>query len=171
MATVAIKSGPITNRDATPAVTPNANVQGGFLRECVGTLEATAADDIGSTYRFCQIPSNARVSQILLYSDDQGTAGDMDLGIYQTTANGAAVLDADHFAAAVDINAAALNGTDITHESGSGTGCFGLEDAEKPLWQALGLTADPCLMYDVVGTLTEANTAGATITLKVRFVV
>lgn len=167
MAIVALKSGPITNRDAVPAVANNANVEGGMLRECVGTLEATTADDIGSTYRFCQIPSNARVSQVLLYADDQGTAGDMDVGIYRTTGDGGAVVDADFFATATDVNAAALNGSDITHASG----VFGLEDAEKPLWEALGLSSDPGIMYDVVGTLTEANSTGGTLMLKVRYVI
>lgn len=167
MATVHLKSGPITNRDATPSVANAAHVDGGMLREAVGTLEATAADDIGSTYRMCSIPSNARVSQVLLYADDQGTAGDADVGLYHTTANGGAVVDANFFATEVDINAAALNGVDVTHQSA----VFGFEDAEKPLWKALNLSSDPGIMYDVVLTLTEANSAGATITTKVRYVV
>lgn len=171
MATVALESGAITNRDATPRVLNNSNVDGGNLKAAVGTLEATAADDIGSTYRMFQIPSNARVHQILLYCDDQGTAGDADLGLYRTTGDGGAVVDVDFFGAAIDINAAALNAVDVTHEAGSGSTSFGLEDAEKMIWQALGLSADPKIMYDVVLTLTEANTAGATITLKGAYVV
>lgn len=170
MATVTIKSGPITNRDASPRVFNNACVADGDLKGWAGTLEATAADDIGSKYIFGQIPSNARVHQLLLYCDDQGTAGDADFGLYDTTENGGSVVDADFFGAAVDINAAALNAVDITHETGGST-AFGLEDGEKMVWQALGLSADPKKMYDVVGTLTEANTAGATIMLKASYAV
>ena len=167
MAEVHLKSGNITSRDATPRVKGASSIAGGVMHGTRGTLEATAADDIASTYRFCQVPSNCVVSQVLVYADDQGTAGDMDIGIYQTTENGGAVVDADHFAAAVDLNAAALHGYDATHRSSAN----GMEEAEKPLWQALGLTSDPCRMYDVVGTLTEANSAGATITVKVSYTV
>lgn len=164
MALVTLKSGVITKRDTNPIdfADPTST---GLLKEAVGTLEATAADDIGSKYIMCSIPSSARVSQVLLYCDDQGTAGDADIGLYRTTKDGGAVVDADFFGSAVDINAAALNAVDVTHESG----VFGLEDAEKTVWEALGLTADPQLMYDVVLTLTEANSAGASILLKVRF--
>ncbi len=167
MAVVSLKSGSITNRDATPRVKNNSSVEAGMLKGCVGTLEATAADDIGSTYRMFQVPSNAVMHHLTLWADDQGTGGDADVGIYQTTENGGAVVDADFFASAVDINAAALAAVDVTHEST----VFGLEDAEKPLWQALGLSADPCIMYDVVLTLTEANSAGASILLKGVFAI
>jgi hypothetical protein len=102
-----------------------------------------------------------------LYSDDVGTTGTLDIGIYKNTADGGAVVDADFFASAVDINAAALNGTDVTHEST----VFGFEDAEKPLWEALGLSSDPCLIYDVVITSTQAASSGGTLTLKGLYVV
>lgn len=167
MAVTANKSGPITNRDADPRVKNQAHVVDGHARSSVGTMETANDDSIGSTYRFFSVPSNSRIEQLLLYSDDSGTTGDMDIGIYQTTDNGGAVVDADFFASAVDINAAALSAVDVTHESA----VFGLEDAEKPLWSALGLTSDPGIDYDVVGTLTEAVDAIATLTLKGRYVI
>jgi len=139
--------------------------QGGVLKEMVGTLETNADDSSASVYRMVQVPSNCRVSQVLLYTDDLGTTGTMDIGIYQTTQNGGAEVDADHFASAVDVNAAALNAVDVTHESG----VFGLEDAEKPLWEALGLSSDPGIMYDVCVTLRAAITAAGTVTLKARY--
>lgn len=162
MAVVELKSGSITNRDASPQVKNDAAVVQGIVRSVVGTLEATAADSIGSTYRMFEVPSNARMHELRIFCDDQGTAGDADVGLYRTTADGGAVVDADFFASALDVNAAALADVDILHESG----VFGLEDAEKPLWEALGLTSDPNVMYDVVLTLTEASTAGGTITLR-----
>jgi hypothetical protein len=50
---------------------------------------------------------------------------------------------------------------------------FGIEDVEKPLWEALGLTADPVRDYDIALTLTAANGAGATpdVTLRVRYAI
>lgn len=165
MAVVTTKSGPITNRDATPQVKNNSSLEGGMMREVVGTLEAVNGDSIGSKYIFCQVPSNARISQVLLYCDDVGTTTVADFGLYRTTADGSAVVDADFFGSAVSLSGGALNGSDITHESA----VFDPDDVEKPLWSALALSSDPKVMYDVVATLTAAADAAGTISLKVRY--
>lgn len=166
MAVVNLKSGPITNRDTSPLVKNNDSVEGGMLRESVGYVETSAADTSSSTYRFCQVPSNARLSEVRLYSDDLGTAGVADFGLYRTVPDGGSVVDADFIASAVNLNAAALNGTDITHEST----VYDIDDGEKMIWQALGLTSDPRIMYDVVGTVTTATEVAGSILLKVRYV-
>ncbi|TXG77636.1 hypothetical protein E6Q11_02585 [Candidatus Dojkabacteria bacterium] len=166
MAVVNLKSAPITNRDATPQVKNNSNVEGGFVREVVATVETTAADSSASTYRFFQIPSNARMSILRLYSDDMGTTGLADFGLYQTTQNGGAVVDADFFGSAVDLNAAAINGTDITHESV----VIDPAEVEQMIWQQLGLSSDPKIFYDVTATLTQATVSAGTITLKGTYV-
>lgn len=167
MATVAIKSAAITSRDAVPRVLSNASIVKGMLVETVGTLETTASDSIGSTYRLCSIPSNARVSQVIIRCDSLGTAGAADIGIYQTTDNGGAVVDADHFASAQSLVTEIKIGTDITHEAG----VYGLEDLEKPLWNALGLSADSKRDYDVVATLTTATIDAGSLALVVRYVI
>ncbi len=161
------KSGPLTNRDADPRVKVNSQVMQGSLRSAVGTMESVALDSIGSTYRFFEVPSNALVKDLKIYSDDQGATTIADFGIYQTTENGGAVVDADFFASALSLKDGALSAVDITHESG----VFGLEDAEKPLWEALGLSEDPKIMYDVVATLTAAVDTGGTNTLKMSYVI
>lgn len=115
MAVVTTKSGAITNRDATPQVKNGNILEGGVLKAAVGTLESANGDDIASVYKFCSIPSNARVNRVLLYCDDIGTTTIADVGLYQTTANGAAVVDADFFGSAVSLKDGALNGTDVTH--------------------------------------------------------
>ena len=165
MAVVNVKSTAITNRDATPAVPNNAHIQHGVLKECVATYEVATGDSSTSKYRMMQVPSNARISQLLLVSDDMGTATAADFGIYDTTENGGSVVDADFFSAAVSLNGGALSDSDITHGN-----AFGKEDAEKPLWEALGLTSDPKKYYDVVATLTADADAGGTLTLKLRYV-
>lgn len=167
MAVVTLKSGAITNRDSSPSVMNNANIAGGVLREFVGTLESVSGDSIGSVYIFGSIPSSARVSQLLLYCDDIGTTTVADFGLYRTTNDGGAVVDADFFGSAVSLKDGALNGSDITHESA----VFGLEDAEKQIWQALGLSSDPAIMYDVAATLTAASDSAGTITVKCTYVV
>lgn len=166
MAVETRKSGAITNRDSSPKVQNNANIAKGVLKEFVGTLETVNGDSIGSVYILGSLPSNARVSQLLLYSDDIGTTTIADFGIYRTTEDGGAVVDADHFASAVSLKDGALNGSDITHEAG----VFDVADVEQPLWQALGLSSDPGVMYDVAATLTAAADAAGTISVKCRYV-
>jgi len=166
MAVVSVKSNLITNRDATPQVLNSSSIHGGGMRQSVATVETANGDDIASKYFFVSLPSNARVSQVLLYSDDIGTTTIADFGIYKSTADGGAVVDADFFGSAVSLKDGAINGTDITHESA----VFGVEDVEKPLWLALGLSADPCINYDVIATLTAAADAAGTISLKVSYV-
>lgn len=166
MAVEALKSSVITNADATPPVLSNARLAHCSMLEAVGTKQASASASIGSTYRLCRIPSNARVSEVILSCDAFDTTGAADIGVYQTAANGGAVVDADFFASAVVLTTALPN-TAVTHESG----VFGIEDVEKPLWEALGLSADPQRDYDIALTLTAANGAGATpdVTLRVRY--
>lgn len=167
MAVVTTKSGAITNRDASPQTKNNPILEGGVMKCAVGTLESVSGDSIGSVYKFCQIPSNASVKQVLLYCDDIGTTTVADVGLYDVTSvNSGAVVDADFFASAVSLKDGALNGSDVTHEAG----VYGIEDVEQPIWQALGLSSDPGKMYDVALTLTAASDAAGTISLKVMYV-
>lgn len=165
MATENVLSGSITNRDATPAVLNNG--QGAVVRRVFGTAEAAAAGDAGSTYRICFVPSNARAIRVVLACDDLGTTATLNVGIYQTTANGSAVVDAGFFASAVNANTAAVAETMVSHESG----VYNIDDIEKPLWQALGLSADSNRDYDVVVTSAGDIDAAGTITLVVDYVI
>ncbi|HET6890534.1 MAG TPA: hypothetical protein VFH31_05480 [Pyrinomonadaceae bacterium] len=158
MAAENLKSGSITNRDATPSVLSNS--MGGIVRQVWGKVEA-AGGDAGSTYRFAAIPSNARAIRIWFSSDDLSGAGaTMDVGLYQTTANGGAVVDADFFASALDVATAAVAITEITFERGATL----IDEIEKPLWERLGLSADSNREYDITGV---SGTAAATGTMAV----
>lgn len=165
MAVATIKATAITNRDASPKVLNDPILTGAFLREMVGVVEAVSGNSIGSKYIFGQIPSNARVSDVLLSCDDIGTTTIADFGLYQTTDNGGAVVSAAFFGSAVSLKDGALNQSVIQNESGT----FDIANSEMPLWQALGLTSDPRISYDVVATLTAAADAGGTIALRVRY--
>ena len=135
-----------------------------MLRTAAGTIETTGSDSATSKYIFCQVPSNALVKDVLLSCDGNNTSGAMDIGIYQTTANGGAVVDADFFASAQALGTA-LKRSSVVHESG----VYGIEDIEKPLWQALGLSSDDNRMYDVVGTITTADDAADTVSIEVHY--
>lgn len=163
----ALKSTGITNRDATPRTINNPAAFAGMLKGFVGQKETADPDQdsIGSTFRLGQIPSNAVIHSLKIFSDDMGsTAAAIDIGIYKNTADGGAVVDADFFAAAVSLKDGALNGTEVIHNNTS-TG-NDIAKAEKPLWQALGLASDPNLMYDVVATATGAVDTAGTLCLK-----
>lgn len=168
MAVVHLKSTPVTNADA--GTTRNApSVDGAALKCKVGKVTNSAADDIGATYRYVRVPSNARIHQLIFVSQASGATGQLDIGIYQTAENGGAVVDADFFASALDPGGGALN-VDATHEA-TGAACNLPTRLEMPLWQALGLSADPQRDYDIAGTVTEVMADAVTHGVKVAYAI
>lgn len=165
MAVVNTLATALSNAEATPIVFNNSRVTRMPAWLGVGTLEATVADDVGSTYRLVRVPSNARIEEVLLSADAAGATGMVDVGVYQTADNGGLVVDADHFASSVDLGAGAITRVDVTHESA----VYGIEDLEKPLWEALGLTEDPFVDYDIAATVTEIHADGGTVSLSVKY--
>ena len=157
MAVVAVKSTLVTNADALPAVLNNPRVDGGFERIEVATVAITSGDTTASTYRMFRVPSNAVMTDLRIYSPDIGTTTIADIGLYRTAKDGGAVQDADFFASAVSLKDGALNGTDVLHEAA----VFTIANSGKELWDALGLTSDPSVFYDVALTLTgDADATG-----------
>lgn len=163
MAAENLKSGSITNRDATPSSLTTAS--NGLVRRVVGKVES-AGGDAGSTYTFGSIPSNAKYVRCWFSSDDLGTGVTMNVGLYQTTANGAAVVDQDFFASALDVATSAVALTEITFERGATL----IDEFEKPLWERLGLSADSNRDYDIVGVSASAAATG-TILVIAEYVV
>lgn len=162
MATEAIKSTPITNADATPAVLNKASVDGARERHKRGVATAVlAAADVGSTYRFFRVKSNDLVTKLVLDNVAFGGAAAMDIGLYKTAKDGGAVVDADFFASAVSV-VAAQRSLDVLRESGVIT----VANMEKRIWELLGLTEDPGIDYDVVGTVTTIFAAAGAMCLQ-----
>lgn len=164
MAVVTTKSALITARDSTP--TNKSSLQTGPRRlyEQVATVEVGSADSIGSKYVLFSIRSCDRVSALVKKSDAITSAA-ADFGLYRTTADGGAVVSVSAFGSAVSLATADVTGTDITHESGT----YDISEIEMPVWQFIGLTADPGLTYDVVATLTAAATAAGTLTVHCQY--
>lgn len=158
------KSQAITNRDATPSVKNPSHEDKSVLLESIGTIEVIASDASLSTLNFASVPSNARISQVLVSCDALGTSGTMDLGLYKSTQDGGDLVDQDFFGDAIALGSA-LSNSDVTHESGQ----FNKDEADEPLWEALGLTEDPNIYYDIVGTIMEAAEDPGTVSLKVRY--
>lgn len=126
-----------------------------------GQVEAANGDSIGSTYRLATIPSNFVPIKLELAWDALGGTCAADVGIYEMGASGA-VVDADEFASGVSlVNAGAW--TSELEESGAAD----IAKMGQPLWQRLGLTAQPVpgKSYDIVATLTAASAAAGTVAM------
>jgi hypothetical protein len=171
MSVVDRNSNVIANAVATPKVLNQPAIGGAsVLKEVAGLVTPAADDSQNAIHRFVRVPSNARISQVLLGAADATTAGAYNFGVYQTAENGGAVVDADLFGSAVDLaNAAdAVEGyMDITYESKEYT----FAESIKPLWEVLGLSADPQRDYDIAGTISTTFNGGPTaVLLRVRYV-
>lgn len=165
MTTEALKSTNITNRDSIPSVQNSPLTERGQVKEVLGSVTTTSGKTSGSTYRMCSIPSNCRVSEIFWQAVNM-TQGSFDVGLYRTTADGAAVVDADFFATAVAAAGADIKLTPITNESGTYTPAL----QEQPIWQAVGMSVDPKTHLDVVFTSTNTITSGQLLGVKVRYI-
>lgn len=163
MAVVTVKSTQITNRDATPLVRSNA-VQGNVMQHARGVASASATDTTASKYLFCSIPSNAKPASLRLSTTGTGTVGTMDIGLYNTTRDGGAVVDAGLFASAKALTVA-LEKSECIFESTTITKA----NSEKALWEHLGLSSDPGIMYDVVGTLAATVDAAHDMLLEIDY--
>lgn len=162
MAVVTVKSSLITARDSGGKSTLSTGPR--RLYDQADTVEVTNGDSIGSKFILGSVPSSASMRELTVLCDAI-TAATADVGLYRTTQDGGAVVDADLFGSAVSLASAITTGTNILHESG----VLDIANLAKPLWQILGLSSDPQVMYDVVATLTAAATATGTLTARITY--
>lgn len=168
MSVEALKSTSITNLDASPVIANTAG-EGAAAHVLVQSeyVTVSAAASVGSTYRLIRVPTTAKIKQLNLESEAMG-AGAINLSVYysDSTTDGTSPSNqglivpttGDQFFAS-DINlASAVNGTQVTNESGNNP----VSNRNLPLWQALGLTSDPGGFFDIVAVVhTTAITTGA----------
>ena len=166
MAVVTVKSQAITNRDSTPAVINDAAHAAGGLRGFIAAAAITSGDNIGSKYILGQVPSNAVVHSVQVVSPDIGTTTTADVGLYQTTANGGAVADADLFDDALSLNGGALSNAEVAFSN-----VITPANSYKKVYEHLGLTADSNRMYDVVLTLDGTADGTGTVIVKVVYAI
>ena len=164
MAVVTVKSTQITNRDAVPAVF-STGVQGNAVFHARGVCAITSGNLVGSRYIACSVPSNAVVLSVRGSAPDIGVTTAADIGLYRNTADGGAVVSAAFFASAQALNAGPYLKLEVSQESGTYT----IANKDRPLWQALGLTRDPQVMYDLAATLTGAADATGNLLLEIDY--
>ncbi len=167
MAVVDRNSLAINNRNAVPRVINPPHLSGD-LKEAIAYIAAVTDDSATSLFRLATVRSNARISEILLTAADFTTAGAINVGVHRTTADGGAVVDVDLFASAVDLSGGPFTNLDITREAG--TTNWTLANAENALWQALGLTSDPGIEYDITATISTNFNGGSGLLFKTRWV-
>lgn len=176
MAVDHVKSPNITNLDSFPVVQNTAGEGAqGVLRSINGYATAVAASSVGATYQLVRVPSTVKVKRIFFESEAQG-AGKFDVGVFYATDGGggqptsllvANAIDADFFASAIDCTSL-VAATDITNESTT----YSLDKRDMPLWQALGLTSDPRVNFDIVASVitTAVTTGTGKFGIQVQFV-
>lgn len=156
----------ITNAVATPKVLTNSNISAGRVMNAKSAATVSATQASGDTIRLVRVPSNARIDAVLLTTADATTAGNINIGVWQTTDNGGAVVDADLFASALALTGGPFTRSDQTWESGEYT----YAESCKPLWEVLGLSADSNREYDIVAEVsTTFDAAGTTMVLEVLY--
>jgi len=163
-----LKSTSITNRDATPRVLNSATSLGDGVVRCVSGYIASVTASLTTTsiIRLCEVPSNAKVLAVKLFSEAQA-AGAFDIGIYRNTVDGGANVSKTLFGSAVSAASAVL-GVDVTQEAGSGPPTYTIAKMHQPLWQAAGASVNPHSTYDVAATVTTTDVTTGTGALGVQ---
>lgn len=163
MAVVQTKSTAITNRDATPPVMNDARIEKGVLKSTVGSVAVGAADSANSYYPLAQVPSSAMVRGVYLTATAGMTTLAGNVGVFKNTAQSGttttgvvANTGSNTFFGSASSLASALNRSDVT-----GANSYTTDKREQPLWQAIGLSADPNVIFDIGVQVTTANTGVA----------
>lgn len=141
----------VTNADASPPVHTPANRSGNKVRAQQDTVAKAAGDSDTSTFRVGRIFSSDVLVTMTLFNDALTGATDIDVGLYDTAANGGAAIDADCYADGISLASASTAGTSLTFKKRN------ITTAGQAVWQDAGLSSDPQKWMDVVVT---ANTAG-----------
>lgn len=147
-----------TNLAAGKFADSNANGGSSTFTPIIKTFEVAAADDDGSIYRIGRIKSSTVLYQALISNDAMTGATDWDLGVYDTIANGGAVVDKDIFLDGMTLASAQRVVNALTAPA--------IENLPKQVWELLGLSKDPNKEYDLALTANTVGSAAGTITLN-----
>lgn len=155
-----VKSSKVTAYDTIPVDLQPAGKAGNALRAYCGSMEiaTTSIDEAADIIRFDRIPSNFRITRLMIYNDDLDAHATptltADAGFYYP--NGGAVVDADGLASAITtLQAANTAGVNIAWEA------HDIADLGKYAWQLAGLTSDPKVPLDVALTIANAAATAA----------
>lgn len=159
MTTEALKSGAVTNLDASPVVVNTAGIGGlARLKAVDGSVTATTGKTSGSTYQLVRVRSNAIVKHLMVKLDAGVTTFAGDVGFYYSTGSNDGTLAANsgtkvgsgqEFGAAVDLHAQTTF-VDLCNNVAAAK-------MDKEAWDLAGLSTDPGGFFDIVITNTSTN--------------
>jgi hypothetical protein len=148
----------------------------GLLRSVEGSVTATTGVTLGSTYRMCRVPSNAKIKHIYVGLDATVTTFTVDIGATTAPARSTAPARPTSPRRLPSIRRRFLR-------LGRGLGLDRHPDRlrqrerhhtaakrQQPLWQALGLTVDPGGFIDIVLTNTATNSGAPVVHCEVQYV-
>lgn len=175
MASFNLKSTILTNRDATPKVLVDPYISGGEIRESEGFVQTgSTTDAVGSTYRLCSVPSNARLTSLILQNDALGAGAAINIGVYWPTfipvgsglsaANAGLAISATCLATAFAV-AVAGAATEIVTKAN-----VAINLQEQQLWQLAGLASDPLIYLDIVIAVSTIIAAQGYVSLKAKYI-
>lgn len=147
----------VTNARATPVVKADPEVFGRLYSKC-GVIAPAAGETSTNFFRTLVVPSNACIRSVKLTCADATSAGKIDVGIYQTPANGGLSVDSDFLTDAFVLTDGPYFAAEIMNDLAPYTPAKRVQ----PLWQALGLTSDPHRDYDVVVLVDTTFNGGPT---------
>jgi hypothetical protein len=118
----------------------------------------------------CEIPVDAKITSIRMWSDDLGTTGDFNLGLYPGSGSSVTIVDdsdavdEDCIALGIDVNAAALANVEQRFITAN------LTTASDKAWELAGLSARPdYATFYLAFTASEATTAAGDIAVITRY--
>lgn len=164
MGVVNTKSTIITNADASARVPNNPYLEGAPVQSAVAAISIGATDSNTSTYRLARLPSSLRMQSLKLLFDAITGGTSYQLGLYDTAANGGAVVSANLFANAFDMSGGSTTGVEVLNQNNS------IGNMEKRLWELLALSADPFKDYDLVLTAVTIGTSGGKVAALISYV-
>lgn len=175
-----IKSTVLTNRDATPKVFSEPALAAGYIKEGYGAqCVSSAGTDLnaaGTQIRLVTVPSNARLSAMQYTGTSCGTTA-LDIAVwYPTTVptQGGSFL-ASTLAGTLISSSKFLTNFIIPDTNIAFTTAFAVPATmgpgilEQPLWQMVGLTADPEMPLDIGISVRTACAINGYIGLKATY--
>lgn len=148
-----------TSLGTLPYVAPGF-LAGARVRTKVARITVASGTDLATSdkFYFATMNSGDRILDLRLGNDQFPASTTVDIGLYLRGSNhDGAVVDADLFASAVDLNTARTGALVSVFAENFATSTVGASDAGKTLWQladlgAATLTADPRVEYDIIAT-------------------
>lgn len=164
-----VKSNVVTTADSLDTQIEKGQVH---TKERINICRYAAAGAIADNdvILMCEIPVEAKISSIRMWSDDLGTTGDLNLGFYPGPGSGTTIasdsdaVDEDAIGTAIDVNAAATANVEVRFETKD------FNTADDKAWEIAGLSSKPNYgTFYLAFTASEATTAAGDLMLHVRY--